>query len=97
MRDTLPRTPWDIENGVVNLNLYRQEGSHWVAYRKYGRKVYYFDPFGDLKPFPSFVNYCNGCDLYYNHQKFQKDEDTNCGQLCLKFLLGDPGGMYMKL
>ena len=46
MRDSLPKRPETVENGIVNFNTTDQPGSHWVAYFKDGSNRIYFDSFG---------------------------------------------------
>ena len=43
MRDTLPKTPWPIECGIVNFNTSFEPGSHWIAYHKNKKEKIYFD------------------------------------------------------
>ena len=51
MRNALPKNgPRYNESAIVNLDDASGPGTHWVAYRKRGNKVLYFDSFGDLKP-----------------------------------------------
>ena len=51
MRDGLPkRGPRKLESAMVNLDDSQGPGTHWVAYRKKGNHVTYFDSFGNLQP-----------------------------------------------
>ena len=51
MRNVLPTSgPRDCESAIVNLDDNDGPGTHWVAYRKRGDNVVYFDSFGDLQP-----------------------------------------------
>lgn len=87
MRNTLPKNgPLKNESGVVNLDVLEGIGTHWVAYKKRGNLVIYFDSFGDLKPPIEIVNYFKKCKIIYNYDTFQKFNTINCGHLCLKFL-----------
>ena len=45
MRDTLPDKINEIECGVVNLDLNKNTGTHWVCYYKNKDTSYYFDSF----------------------------------------------------
>lgn len=87
MRDELPVDgPRYRESAIVNLDDSQNPGTHWVAYKKSGRNVYYFDSFGDLQPPIDLMRYFNLPEVKYNYQRFQ-DFDTHwCGHLCLKFL-----------
>ena len=85
MRDKLPSYPRTNESGVVNLDDSSGKGTHWVAYRKQGNTVTYFDSYGDLAPPKELLHYFNGCSIYYNSDAFQRGGYT-CGHLCLQFL-----------
>lgn len=86
MRDTLPKNPWNNECGVVNLDENIGPGTHWVAYRKAGDKVVYFDSFGNLPPPKELVDYFRNCEVYFNYSTFQTYNTSYCGQLCIQFL-----------
>ena len=86
MRDTLPTKPWHNESGIVNLDSIDGPGTHWVAYKKRGKNVSYFDSFGNLKPPIELANYFRGSIITYNHHGYQTFNSYNCGHLCLKFL-----------
>lgn len=86
MRDTLPRKPKINESGIINLDEYAGSGTHWVAYKKTGNKVIYFDSFGNLKPPREFVKYMKKCKLYFNYDRYQNFNTVNCGHLALTFL-----------
>lgn len=88
MRDDLPSTPLLTEVGILNLDGIKGQGSHWVAYKKKGRSCHYFDSYGELKPFKSFVRYMKNCNITYNTTNYQKNHPYSCGHWCLKFLLG---------
>jgi hypothetical protein len=87
MRDLLPRHTLHNECAIVNLDSYKNQGSHWVAYIKRGNVVRYFDSFGDLKPPKELIHYFGpGAEIIYNYQRKQKKYSVNCGQLSLQFL-----------
>ena len=55
MRNAMPSDGSKFkESAVVNLD---GPGSHWIAYRKNGEDVTYFDSFGNLKPLKDLINY----------------------------------------
>lgn len=87
MRNTLPIKPHMNESGIVNLEPSSKLGSHWVAYKKRGHTVYYFDSFGDLRPSQEIIRYFKSSRLLYNYQAYQTFESVICGHLCLLFLL----------
>lgn len=86
MRDRLPHKSKQIECGIVNLDNYKNVGTHWVAYVRVNNYCEYFDSFGDLKPPTELVKYFGQCDVYYNYVKYQNYDTVNCGHLCLEFL-----------
>lgn len=87
MRDTLPQYPHKDECGIVNLDLNKNRGTHWVAYIKSGNTANYFDSFGDLKPPKELVKYLGkNTRIKYNSGKYQNYDQSNCGHLCLEFL-----------
>ena len=87
MRNALPRSgPRTNEAAVINLDDKTGPGTHWVAYRKTGNNVEYFDSFGNLKPPKELVKYLKVDGIKYNYNQYQKFDTFNCGHLCLKFL-----------
>lgn len=88
MRDNLPSKIHRIhECGIVNLDNNRGLGTHWVAYIKHDRNVKYFDSFGNLRPPKELMEYFGkDVNITYNYERMQSYDDTNCGELCLKFL-----------
>lgn len=87
MRDTLPKSgPLQRESAIVNLDVSKNNGTHWVAYRKINNNVEYFDSFGNLKPMKELVKYLGKVKIFYNNNQYQTYNQINCGHLCLKFL-----------
>lgn len=86
MRNRLPYKARPIECGIVNLDDYKNDGTHWVAYAMINNYCEYFDSFGDLKPPRELIKYFGRRDVYYNYTKYQKYDTVICGHLCLKFL-----------
>lgn len=90
MRDSLPRKIYTKERGIVNLDSNRGPGTHWVAYKKNGSQVIYFDSYGNLSPPLELLSYFNSngpTHISYNYDVYQKFNTVNCGHLCLRFLL----------
>lgn len=85
-RDRLPDSPRRNESAIVNLDVESSAGTHWVAYKKNGRSINYYDSFGNLPPPLELQRYFNGCEVEYNYKRQQKYNTTGCGRLCLKFL-----------
>lgn len=88
MRDTLPHKPKQNECAIINLDEWKNLGTHWVAYIKRRNQVFYFDSFGALKPPKELVRYLGkNVEIFYNNQQYQNYNQINCGHLCLEFLL----------
>ena len=88
MRNALPLAPKHTECAIVNLDDLQGPGTHWVAYKKSGNNVMYFDSFGNLKPPTDLMNYFNVDEVKYNYRRYQDFGTHICGHLCLKFLAG---------
>ena len=88
MRNNLPIKIWRNESGIVNLDDQRGRGTHWCAYIKRGKYIYYFDSFGDLRPPKELIKYFSPSNklIFYNRQRFQSNNSSRCGQYCLDFL-----------
>lgn len=88
MRDSMPSSsPWNNESAIINLDTLRGPGTHWVAYKKTGYSVLYFDSFGSLKPPQELLRYLGSkCKITYNFEAYQSYNTVNCGHLCLEFL-----------
>lgn len=86
MRDTLPKKPKKTECAIFNLDISKNEGTHWVAYVKMKNYCEYFDSFGNLKPPLEFMKYMEGIRISYNYVQFQNFDTVNCGHLCIHFL-----------
>ena len=91
MRDGLPkRGPRKLESAIVNLDDSQGPGTHWVAYRKKGNHVTYFDSFGNLQPPLELIDYLGaGVTIHYNYKAHQDFNSYHCGHLCLRFLKGE--------
>lgn len=88
MRDELIRMkPWQNEKAIVNLDISSGRGTHWVAYHKQGKKVFYYDSFGDLPPPKEVKKYLSGNSIFHNYNSDQRENTSICGHLCLRFLV----------
>lgn len=79
-------TPRRNETGIINLDSSSGNGTHWVAYSKKNNRVLYSDSFG-LRPPPEVVQYFKGHNLLYSNDQIQEFDSSNCGKLCLLFLI----------
>lgn len=87
MRNALPNSgPRKRECAIINLDDKNGPGTHWVAYKKTGDDVIYFDSFGDLQPPRDLMEYLGVGSVKYNHRRYQEYNTVICGHLCLKFL-----------
>jgi len=85
-KDLLPDSSKRKETLIINLDTIAGYGTHWVAVRKAGFRVIYFDSYGNIPPPVEVVRYYKGCEILYNGHSFQDFNTTNCGELCLEFL-----------
>lgn len=85
-KDLLPNKPKRKETIIINLDTISGYGTHWVATRKSGFRVIYFDSYGNIPPPVEVARYYTRCEILYNGANFQDFNTTNCGQLCLEFL-----------
>lgn len=89
MKNSLPVDgPGVNESAVLNLDDRNGHGTHWVAYKKIGADVTYFDSFGNLKPPKELLTYLRVGKIKFNYKRYQNFDTFNCGHLCLKFLSG---------
>lgn len=94
MRNDLPAKPLKNECAIVNLDASDGPGTHWVAYKKFGNSVEYYDSFGKLRPPIELINYFGGGGggggggviIKYNYANDQSYDSVRCGHLCLRFL-----------
>lgn len=81
--------PRKNESAIINLDDKDGPGTHWVAYKKRGNKIDYFDSFGNLQPPSDLIKYLGVGSVEYNHERYQDYDTFECGHLCLKFLSGE--------
>ncbi len=94
MRNSLPSDgPRYRESAIINLDDASGVGTHWVAYKKTGNDIVYFDSFGDLQPPLDLMLYLGVDKIKYNPKRFQNFGTYNCGHLCLQFLCGQLKGI----
>jgi len=85
MRNELKKPPRKNESLIINLDTNKGPGTHWVAVKKRGSKIIYFDPFG-VQPPKEVIRYYKPDTVYYSTETIQKLNASNCGKLCLAFL-----------
>ena len=88
IRDTLPKRPYKVECGIVNLNTSAEKGSHWVCYYKNKKERIYFDSFGQITPLEIQIYLKTkserGVEVIQRNTDIVQSINTNiCGNLCL--------------
>ena len=89
MRDQLPKTPNDVETGIINLDNSTGEGTHWVAYAIDPRGIVYFDSYGLAPPkeFMRYISKLKGIPVFYSTLPTQQLNDPPiCGREVLNVL-----------
>ena len=84
-RDNLPKT---IKNGAYEINLdeYKDVGTHWIALYAKDNKISYFDSFGVehvSKEIKKFIGHKN---IKTNIFRIQADNSKMCGYFCIGFI-----------
>ena len=87
-RDNLPNT---IKNGayVINLDEYRDIGTHWVALYVNNKTAIYFDSFGVehiLKEIMKFIGSSNYKNIITNIYRIQTYDSIMCDYFCIRFI-----------
>ena len=87
--DTIPMIKSKPAALIINLDVSKNPGSHWVAlfYSKDG-KIENFDSFG-RQPIPSILDYISNYvgSYTYNNVCVQELWTISCGQMCLYYLV----------
>lgn len=86
-KDELPSR---LKNGcyIINLDNSTGEGTHWTAFYKYNKTIYYFDSFGFPPPQNEINIFFKGHDqLKYNDIEIQDEKSILCGYFCIGFFI----------
>ena len=94
MRDTLPQKILRNECGIINLDSIKNQGTHYVCYRKHNNTRIYFDSFG-LPPAQEIIKYL-GKPIQYNCTEIQERDSVICGHYCLYVLKSFSNGMTFE-
>lgn len=89
MKDTLLNKVNKYECGIVNLDNFSGNGTHWICYYKKNNIKYYFDSYGNIidRPFKELINYLGKENIYFNDSQIQLYNDPPiCGYLCVYVL-----------
>ena len=84
-RDSLPNT---IKNGayVINLDEYRNIGTHWVALYVNNKTIIYFDSFG-IEHIPrEIMKFIDRKNIMTNIYRTQAYDSIMCGYFCIGFI-----------
>ena len=81
LRDTLSTKTKLNECGILNLDSYSGDGTHWVMWLKKIKDKFYFDSYGAQPP-SELIAYLKS-PLFYNIERVQQNGEMFCGHLCL--------------
>ena len=83
--DNLPDT---IKNGayVINLDEYRDIGTHWVALYVNNKTVTYFDSFGVEHISTEIIKFIGNKNIITNIYRIQTYDSIMCGYFCIGFI-----------
>ena len=84
-RDNLPNT---IKNGayVINVDEYRDIGTHWVALYINNKTVTYFDSFGVEHIPKEITKFINNKNIITNIFRIQAYDSIMCSYFCIAFI-----------
>ncbi len=89
MSDTLPKHVKPNENGIINLDVNANPGTHWVAYYNDSNSKYieYVDSFGmpPNKNTEKFLRTSNK-EIMYNTTDFQNLSSNACGYFAMYYI-----------
>ena len=76
-----------VGNYIINLDLSKSGGTHWVSLINLKNVIYYFDPFGTINAeIKNRLESITKKKVIYNNLKIQNIQQTSCGPLSLAFL-----------
>jgi hypothetical protein len=98
MRDELQP---NLKNGsyVINLDGHEGNGSHWTAFIKNGKMIYYMDSFGMPPPQDEVDIFKDEHDeLIFNRKELQNINSVICGYYCIAYMnyMKGKGNMQQK-
>ena len=84
-RDNLPKT---LKNGayVINLDEYKDVGTHWIALYVKDNEITYFDSFGIEHVPKEIENFIENKNIKTNIFRIQGDNSIMCGYFCIGFI-----------
>jgi hypothetical protein len=73
---------------IINTSPCNKQGEHWIGVWRENNKNYMYDSFGrNPERITPIFNSRVGGQVYYDDEKEQRDEENNCGQRTLSWLL----------
>jgi hypothetical protein len=88
MKDQITKRNLKDGNYVFNLQNHNQGGSHWVAFVKSGKEVFYSDSFGEDVPQNELDLFKLQNDkIHMNKREIQDVSSNACGWFAIGFLL----------
>ena len=81
LRDTLPTKTKLNECGILNLDSFSGDSTHWVMWFKKGKDKFYFDSYW-VQPPCELIAYLEP-PIFYNSERVQQNDEVFCGHLCL--------------
>ena len=84
-RDNLPN---NIKNGayIINLDEYRDIGTHWVALYVNNKTIIYFDSFGVEHIPEEIMKFIGNKNIITNIFRIQAYDSRMCGYFCIGFI-----------
>ena len=78
----------NIKNGayVINLDEYRDIGTHWVALYVNNKAIIYFDSFGVEHIPKEIMKFINRKNIITNIYRIQAYDSIMCGYFCIGFI-----------
>ena len=89
--NTLPKICHRVECGILNLDKFMGDGTHWTAWYRDNSNKIYFDSYG-LDPPLELIKYL-GPSIYCSTEFIQPRGTVVCGHLCLYVLKKLSDGM----
>ena len=87
-RDNLPNNNNNTKNGayVINLDEYRDIGTHWVALYVHNKTIIYFDSFGVEHIPREIMKFIARKKILTNIYRIQAYDSIMCGYFCIGFI-----------
>ena len=85
-RDNLPKTLKNETACIVNLDNYKNTGTHWIALYVNDNEVIYFDSFGVEYIHKEVKKFIGHTSIKTNIFRIQADNSIMCGYFCIGFI-----------